>query len=201
MFIFGPTFLRWILAGCSRTGLCHDWLLFKAFYCFGKGLGWKGEGRVIVFFFSLSSYSGYYFTDSKRMTKSAEPTGTTSASTSSGNSEGWIQSCCGSAQKAHLGKNQPSWKLLLKGKKKTQNLSLHFSVPLAALPGCSFHGHIKTLPSGSKLSRRRDVPLHCPAAQGLGHLLMLFRRTWPEKSLCCRKAPDSWAVGLAYMGK
>lgn len=130
MFIFGPTFLRWILAGCSRTGLCHDWLLFKAFYCFGKGLGWKGEGRVIVFFFSLSSYSGYYFTDSKRMTKSAEPTGTTSASTSSGNSEGWIQSRCGSAQKAHLGKKPAFMEVAFKRKEKNPKpLSSLFSSP------------------------------------------------------------------------
>lgn len=28
------------------TGYC-----LKDFYCFGKGLGWKGEGRVIVLFF------------------------------------------------------------------------------------------------------------------------------------------------------
>lgn len=67
------------MAGRSRTGLCHDWLLFKVFYCFGKGLRWKGEGRVAVFFF-LCHHIQATISDSKRITKSVEPIGTTSAS-------------------------------------------------------------------------------------------------------------------------
>lgn len=55
------------------TGHC-----LKFFIALAKGLHWKREAELLYFFF-LSSYSGYDSTDSKRIKMSAELIGTTSA--------------------------------------------------------------------------------------------------------------------------